>query len=148
MSDVMPLPSQVDNKAVATFGTTREDGRGNEYIYLPGAASLAAGDFVVYNPTTFAITRAVAASRGPGGFAGGAPTAQQCGWFQIRGYNPGATANGAIAANAAVGVSATPGSIGPSAAAQKIENVFATGALAAGKAPIFIAAPPVAGGLG
>jgi hypothetical protein len=143
----MPSPSQVDASPVAALGTVVTDGRGNSYIYLKGVANLAALDFVVYD-AAFATTRSVAASKGPGGFAIGAPLAGQYGWFQIGGAHPGVTATGAIAANAALGTNAATGTIGATAAGAKIENVFSTAAAAAGKVAVQMTGPPFAAGLG
>jgi hypothetical protein len=72
------------------------DDNGNEYIYLKGVASLAAGDWVVYNGTTasspFICVRAVSTPLiGAMAVAMAAVLANSWGWFQIFGLTPTTT---------------------------------------------------------
>lgn len=146
-ASVMPSPSQVDTSPAAALGTVCEDGRGNRFIYLKGAAGTLLGDFCVYD-AAFLTTRSVAASKGPGGFSMGPAVANQYGWYQIGGDHPLVIATGAIAANAALGTNAATGTIGATAAGAKIENVFSTAAAAAGKVAVRMTGAPFAAGLG
>lgn len=70
------------------------DDAGNEYVYLPGVASLAQGDFVIYNLMPGAVTVARMLNDANSGGAGlvacamGAFVASCCGWYQIFGVTP------------------------------------------------------------
>jgi hypothetical protein len=79
--------------------TRKMDSAGNAYVYLKGVASLAAGDFVVFDKDG-ATTRTVAASTGPVAMAMAANTSSSnYSWFLVRGYN--ASANIATHSNGA-----------------------------------------------
>lgn len=147
-TNVKPAPTQVDTTAQTSLGNKLTDSKGNRFVYLKGVAGVVAGDFVVYDVLSNQTIRAVANSKGPGGFSHAAIGAGQFGWFQIEGWHPAVNAAGAIAINSAVGTNATTGSIGASAAGAKIENVFTTAAAAANKVAVMITAQPYAAGLG
>ena len=93
-----PGPSAGDTTKVFTtqdnpLGMRAFDAAGNEYIFLKGVASLAAGDWVTYNPATGVTVRAPAATtNGMLAVAIAAPVAGQFGWFQIFGLTPTYTA--------------------------------------------------------
>ena len=83
----------VQTTQVNPLGMRAFDAAGNEYIFLKGVASLAAGDWVTYNPATGVTTRVPAATtNGLLAVAIAAPTATQFGWFQIFGLTPTFTA--------------------------------------------------------
>lgn len=70
-----------------TLGQRYEDKNGYVYVFCKGAASLAAGDWVVFDEN-YAITRLVADEVGPVGIAMGAADATTKGcWVQIYGKN-------------------------------------------------------------
>ncbi len=76
------------------LGTRVIDALGNEYIYLSGSASIAQGDFVLYNNATanspfVAIQLPTAATSGCVAVAMSACVASCFGWFQIFGITPG-----------------------------------------------------------
>lgn len=77
-------------------GFRQHDDLGNEYIYLAGVASLAAGDWVQFNFTTASLGSAVRLATGAtSGFvavAMAAVVASCWGWFQIYGLTPVYTA--------------------------------------------------------
>jgi hypothetical protein len=116
-----PLPGTIDTNTtplvpVGTIAKFYDDTMGEgEFIYLPGVASTAAGDAVVYdlNPGAQATTRLVNNAQNntgrPVAFATAATVAASYGWYQIGGL---ATVN-AVAAVAAgrMFASATTGSI-------------------------------------
>lgn len=80
-----------------------------EFIYLPGVASTAAGDVVVFDQFAGTTTRTVAASRGPVAVAMAATVANTYGWYQICGA---ATVKaGTVADNGAVYLTSTAGQI-------------------------------------
>lgn len=81
-----------------------------QFVYLLGVASTAVGDTVCYNLTTFATTRAVAATTGQVAVAMSANVANQYGWYAIRGVVT-ATAAAAAAAGAPCYTTATAGAI-------------------------------------
>lgn len=76
------------------LGQRVADDLGNEYIYLLGVASTAAGDWVKYVPGTFATARLVAntAVSGLVAVAMAAIVASNWGWYQIFGLTPTYTA--------------------------------------------------------
>lgn len=80
-----------------------------EFIYLVGVASTAVGDAVVYDESSGATTRTVAASKGPLAVAMSANVASQYGWYQI--YGVGVVTAGDVADNGAVYTTATDGSL-------------------------------------
>ena len=89
------------------------DNAGSEYIYLPGVASLAAGDFVLFNnnlanvTTTPAVQRLpTAATFGQVAVAMAAIVANCWGWFQIYGLTPAAFANIATGSSDGLGLAA------------------------------------------
>ena len=89
-------------------GQRAHDAAGNEYIYLKGVASLAAGDWVCYDELGVTI-RALVATVGPVAIAQAAVTAvTSFGWFLIRGTGLANVASG-FADNATLNGTATPG---------------------------------------
>ncbi len=80
-----------------------------EFIYLVGVASTAAGDAVVFDESTGATTRAVAASVGPLAIAMSACVASEYGWYQI--YGVGVVTAGDVADNGPVYTTATDGTL-------------------------------------
>lgn len=94
-----PFYLQIHTSKKYRLGTIKTDPAGNSYRYLAGAASLAAGDWVVFDRSG-AITRTVAASAGPVAIAMSANTSTtNYSWFQVKGYY--ATANVATHSNGA-----------------------------------------------
>jgi len=77
------------------------------FIYLPGVASMIAGNTVVYDTYAGTTARTVAASKGPVAVAMAAITAGEWGWFQICGAAVLKTAT--VAANGMVYVTSTAG---------------------------------------
>lgn len=76
-----------------TFGTTQlfelgsraVDANGNEYIYLKGVASTAAGSWVTYNPSTGVTALLAADAMGPVAIAQSACVANNYGWYIVKG---------------------------------------------------------------
>lgn len=103
--------SVVDSSAKHILGTRAFDVDGNEYIYLLGVASTAAGSWVSFDEahvTTLLTTNAV----GRVGVAMAAIVASSYGWYQIYGKNTVALGvDGADAADEPVYTTATAGSI-------------------------------------
>src|SRR6266404_7694882 len=83
------LLTDVDTSQRNTLGTRTQDDGSGEYIYMPGVASLAAGDWVMYSLATFVPTRllndAGSATAGLVAVAMGAILAANFGWFQVFG---------------------------------------------------------------
>lgn len=103
-----------ETTAKHTLGT-RVRGRsatlGNaEFVYLLGVASTAVGDAVCYNLSTYATTRAVAATVGQVAIAMSANVANQYGWYAIAGTVT-ATAAAAATAGAPCYTTATAGAL-------------------------------------
>lgn len=110
------LLADVDTVARNPLGLRQFDDLGNEYIYATGVASLAAGDWVVYNYATafspYLVSRMVSTPiSGPVAVACAAILAAQFGWFQIYGLTPAFTniATDATGDGKLIAQSATPG---------------------------------------
>ena len=80
---VGPL-TRIDDEALNPLGTRRIEQDGKEYIYLQGAASVVATDWVTYDEA-FLAARLAAAAVGPVAVALAAVVANKFGWFQIAG---------------------------------------------------------------
>ncbi len=100
--------TDVHTTAQNPLGTRRFVGR-NEYIYLTGVASTAAGDLVTYDEL-FITARSVAAAVGPCAVAMAATVASTFGWYAIFGQATLAT-SAAVADNAKLFLTATPGAV-------------------------------------
>lgn len=151
------IPVSPDITALFPVGTITqfvEDTQGPaELIYLPGVASLVAGDIVDYNltPGSQAVVRhsnATASNKGSSVAIALAPVlAGQYGWFQISGVALANTVAGTVA-GAAMGT-ATAGSLGNTAdAGDQILNaavLTAVGTPSAGKSYVQINRPFVQG---
>lgn len=74
----------IDTTAKHELGTRAHDTGGNEYIYLLGVTSTAAGDFVTYDEA-FATARLVANATGDVAVAMAAIVASSYGWYLIKG---------------------------------------------------------------
>lgn len=101
--------NEVDSSKKWRLGTRKLDASGNEYIYLTGAASTAAADWVTYD-NDFLTTRTAANAKGPVAIAQAAVDATtKYGWYGICGTFLGNVATGADNAN--VWVTATAGRV-------------------------------------
>ncbi len=151
-----PLTSEgaltdVDTAQRNPLGLRQFDDIGNEYVYLPGVASLAAGDFVIYgNNLTFVPARLLNDAGGQGAgavaLAMAAILAANWGWFQIYGVSQ---ANAAVATTASVGVqlyrSSTAGRASASAVAKDcVYGALTAAASVANVGQVFLTYPKVA----
>lgn len=131
------------------LGFRQRDDNGNEYIYLGGVASLAQGDFVVFNmpaaSSPFLPVRLVSTPlTGPVAVAMNAIVASCFGWFQIYGLTPTFTNIGTDASGdgKALYQSATAGRASTTAAATKaIFGAWAVGNPASNAGTAFINFP-------
>jgi hypothetical protein len=118
------------------------------FIYLPGVASVVAGDVVAYDTDAGTTTRAVAATRGPVAVAMAAVVAATYGWFQVRGAAVVSCA-GAVVAGTPAYLTATAGEVDDAVTAGSLVDgmVFKTadGTPAAGFAIAQIAFPSASG---
>lgn len=80
-----------------------------EFIYLPGVASTALNELVVYDLNAGTTKRAVASDRGPCAVATAAIIAGLYGWYQIGGLSP--IKSGTVAAAGNVYLTATAGTV-------------------------------------
>ena len=102
----------IDTSLKCPLGTKAVDTAGNEYIYLQGIGSTAAGSWVTYDEghlTTLAVANGV----GRIAIAMAAIVASSYGWYQIYGYNTVAKAitGGGCAADVAIYLTSTAGSV-------------------------------------
>ncbi len=137
--------TQVDTAARNPVGTRSLGDDGNEYIYLGGVASLAAGDWVHFNSATYIPVRLVTAATlaGPVAVAMSAALAAQFGWFQIYGLvlvaNIATTTGTALLS---VNTTATPGRVsGATVAATSIQNAAIVTTSVANVGQAFISYP-------
>jgi hypothetical protein len=151
LSASVGLLTDIHTTQLNPLGCRAEDDLGNEYIYLGGVASLAAGDWVFYNSNAaqagFLTARlpASTATYGMLAVAMAAVLATQFGWFQTWGLTPTYTAIATDAAADGKGLSAASGTIGQmKTAATSTKNVFGAvcvGASAANIGTAFITYP-------
>lgn len=81
---VIGLPGDVHTTQQNALSQIAFDHLGNEFIYLKGAASVAAGSVVTYDDVA-AVTLIAARAMGPVAVATGATIAATFGWYQISG---------------------------------------------------------------
>lgn len=81
-----------------------------EFIYLKGAANVAVGSWVTYNPDDWSVTLLAANAIGPVAVAMSASVANEFGWYQISGKAVGKALAG-YADNALVYATGTAGSV-------------------------------------
>lgn len=100
----------VDTAKKHQLGTRAFDKDGNEYIYLQGVASTAAGSWVTFDEAHL-TTLAVANAKGRVAIAMAAIVASSYGWYQIYGNNTIGKAATAFADNGVVYLTSTAGTI-------------------------------------
>lgn len=87
--------STTQNHPLGTIVQARDPTYGaGEFIYLLGAASTVARDWVTYNADDWSTTRTGANAIGPVAIAMSANVASQYGWYQISGKAQGAVLTG------------------------------------------------------
>lgn len=129
--------SEKDTSLQIPLGTKARDASGNEWVYLRGTASVAAGDFCVIFYDNYTVKRADADDVGPIGIAGTAIGASEFGWFQIYGQNSSAniaTGSGQAASSGPLPLylTSTAGRAGTAdVAGDLIEGAFIIGGVAA-----------------
>lgn len=105
----------VDTTPKHQVGTHAWDTDGNEYVYLEGVASTAAGSAVTFDEAGLTAL-AVADAVGPVAIAMAATVANTYGWYCVSGTCAGLAAD-AVADNAALYLTATAGSLDDAAVA-------------------------------
>ena len=118
----------VDTTLEHPLGTRAFDAAGNEYIYLTGVASTAAGSWVYFDEALI-TTLTVANSKGRIGVAMAAIVASRYGWYQIYGKNTIALGSAAITSDNKLWVTATAGQVDDTdVAVDLIDGAIARGA--------------------
>ena len=102
--------AKIDTEKMHELGTRSFDKNGNEYIYLTGVASTAAGDWVTYDEAHITI-RATANAVGRVAIAMAATVASRYGWYLIYGTHPTASVKTAFADNGVIYLTGTAGSV-------------------------------------
>lgn len=106
----MAFYDNIDTTKKFRLGTRKKDVAGNEYIYLAGVASNAAGAFVVFDES-FATTLLTADEVGPVGVSMAAfDVTTEYGWAQIYGKNTVASTD-TVAADKATYIDGTAGRV-------------------------------------
>ena len=103
-------------------GSRFMDHNGNEYIYLAGVASCAAGSWVSFNQADHSTALLAANAIGPVAVAVGACTASYAGWFQIYGACSRGLCLTQMADNGQVWATATAGSVDDASVAGDLVN--------------------------
>ena len=115
-----------DSEAAWNLGFTKGsrfmDDNGNEYIYLAGVASCAAGSWVTYAQDDHSTALLAANAIGPVAVAVGACTASYAGWFQIYGKCSVGKCLTQFADNGQVWATATAGSVDDASVAGDLVN--------------------------
>ena len=101
--------STVDTSQREILGKRAWDRAGNEFIYLTGTVSTAAGNWVTYNDG-YLTERLVANAVGPVAIAMAATTADRFGWYQIYGVSTTASTD-TIAKNKSLYIDGTAGRV-------------------------------------
>lgn len=105
---VVGAPGEVHSSQLNPLGTRAFDQDGNEYIYLSGIASTAAGKWVTFDEN-FATALLTANAVGPVAIATAASdVATEFGWYQIYGVNTAASTD-TVAADKQLFIDATDG---------------------------------------
>ena len=121
--------TQVDSEAKFTVGTRTQTKDGNEYIYLPGVASVAARDWVTYNTLTSgsygSVTRLAADAKGPVAIAQAAINGNSYGWFGVRGLFDGYCGQATTSGHALYSCGTTAAVAGAKVNGDGVMNAFA-----------------------
>ncbi len=148
---ITPL-NQVDSSAAYTVGTKTMTKNGNEYIYLPGVASVATYDWVTYITSATglsygSVTRlATSGAVGLVGIAQGTIISNKWGWFQIAGTAIGNC--NSIATTKAVYASVTVAVVWTTVSTNEmIANAFCTASASDGTTTFLIDHPYITGTL-
>lgn len=99
-----------DSTQLFPLGARAYESNGNEWTYLRGTTSVVAGGWVLIG-SAFTTGSAVANNEGALAIAGTAHTADTFGWFQVYGRNSFARIGDAVAANAALYLTAGDGAV-------------------------------------
>ena len=136
--------SIVDATQQIPLGTRVRDTAGNEYIYLKGVTSNAAGKWVTYNSASYATTLLVADAVGPVAISMAAiDTSTKCGWFQIFGNNS-ISSSDTVAGASALYIDGTAGRVDDSdVAGDVVIGAYSTAADTSNVLPVFISYPHV-----
>ncbi len=102
--------TKIDTILMHELGTRSFDANGNEYIYLTGVISTAAGDWVTYDEAHLTI-RTVADAVGRVAIAMAATVANTYGWYLIYGTHPSAKTKTAFADNGICYLTSTAGAV-------------------------------------
>lgn len=139
--------SIVDTTATAPFGTRAIDTAGNEYVYLKGVASTAAGSWVTFNPSTGVTALLAANAVGPVAIAMAAVTANTSyGWYMVKGTYATA-ASDTVAGASGLYIDGTAGRVDDAGVAGDcVFGAFSTAADSTNKLPVSIYYPFVLDG--
>lgn len=144
MASISQDLTAVDSSQRNELGAVVQDKAGNEYVYLAGVASTAAGDWVLYNHVSAADLYLTARLintplAGQVAMAMGANTAATTfGWYQVRGRATGANiATDAAADGKVISESGTAGRAATGATTTK--NIFGAVCIGASAANVGIA---------
>lgn len=123
-------------------GTIKTDPNGNQYIYLKGAANVAANVVVSYNTTSYVAVLLAADAVGLVGIAQAAVLAANWGWFLIYGF--GSASSDTVAAAGGLFIDGTAGRVDDqSVAGDFVNGMLATGADATNVLPVQLNFPYV-----
>lgn len=135
--------NDVDTTKKFRLGSVKRDVANNVYVYCSGAASLAAGNWVVFDEA-YAVTRLVASEVGPVGIAmGDFDSTTKYGWVQTYGVNTSAKTD-TVAADKGLWATARAGEASDSdVTIDSIVGAFSMTADTAGVTTVFLCFPHV-----
>ena len=137
------VPTAIHTTAQNQIGDRMLDDQGNEYVYLKGAASLAAGVWVSYNAITYQAVILTADGVGSVALAMAAVLAANWGWFMVKGFYPSASSD-TVAGAGGLFIDGTPGRVDDaSVAGDYISGAVSTGADVANVLPVQLNYPMV-----
>ncbi len=136
-------PGDIDTVQRNPLGITICDDLGNEYVYMPGAASLASGVWVSFNATTFLAVILTADAVGRVAIATAAILAANWGWFMVKGFFSTASSD-TVAGAGGLFIDGTPGRVDDqSVAGDFVNGALSTAADTANVLPVHICYPYV-----
>ncbi len=137
---VTGLITDIDTAQRNPLGSVARAANGNEYVYLAGAASVAANSVVTYNATTYVAALIAADAVGKVAVAQAAVLAANWGWFLINGF--GSAASDTVAGAGGLFIDGTAGRVDDaSVAGDMIYGMVSTGADVANVCPVQLSYP-------
>lgn len=136
-------PGEIHTSQLNPLGMEAVDGDGNTWIYLVGAASMVADNWVSFNAATYTAIRLVADAVGRVAIASAAVLAANWGWFMVKGFYTTADSD-TVAAAGGLFIDGTTGRVDDaSVAGDFVNGAVSLGADTANKLSVHLNMPYV-----